>query len=774
MSIMSDLHIGIYTDNNKKDKQTYLEAITGSKENVDVAVDENTSGVNDNTDCIENVNNPFVKAMLQKAMDNHIEVGAEPEPETLSSINDNIDCTENAGNSLLKALLQRAVDSNIEVGVEPEPKEVPTERDEDNPAVKKAIDRAVAVGADPRIIASIPAIIAGLKLLEENSMKEYQPVNIDMKMIERNSHHYKLSEKAKEFCQFISATPEYANSCKQVYSHNKGKDIVKLLSFFKQNGEGNSFEFIHTTRFYRHLDYYVTKNSFFANERKAENLFSFDNIVIDVDNHAKENEAELTKEQLNKEIKKIVSCLRAEELNFPEFSYVHSGRGVQIWIRLVSFSAIPDKMKRLYDIICRKLCGIVEKVIEDNNINLEVDTAPSVDATRLLRLPYTWNTKVDRKATFEKCTDRRYGLTELCERFGIKRKSEDKKKDKQKSEPKPMEWTVDTPLLYKRTAFIMELSTINNGYCKSRRNSMLYLYYNYCLQLYDISNAQMKLQQLNNSFKEPVKQSQINTIFREFEEKSQKESPFYKYSKAKFLDELNLTASERLMYTNFMSREAERAEAREAKAKRNQTIVTMWEQGYTQQQIADTVSCHISTVNRLLKEYKPEIKQKTTKKTGGTQKTKLVNPVRKDVEKPTIELYNQGYKQKEIAKKLGVAESTVSDILKPYKSKKSERNQTIIELSQQGYTQQQIADMVECGKSTVIRVLNAYKENKSDDVVNTPAPKSNKPVKVIPARLKAPPLISKELLNKLPKDEREVFIKLLTSLTPEAEEHQSG
>ena len=662
---VSDLHIGIYTDNNKEDKQT-LEAITGSKENVDVAVDESTSGVNDNTDCIEN-----------------------------------------AGNPLLKALLQKAVDSNIEVCVEPESKEVPTERDEDNPAIKKAIDRAVAVGADPRIVASIPAIIAGLKLLEENSMREYQPVNIDIKMIERNSHHYKLSEKAKEFCQFISATPEYADSCKQIYSHNKGKNIVKLLSFFKQNGEGNSFEFIHTTRFYRHLDYYVTKNSFFANERKTENLFSFDNIVIDVDNHAKENEAELTKAQLDKNIEKLLIGLKAEELNFPEFSTVHTGRGVQIWIRLESFSAIPDVMKRLYDTICRKLCGIVEKVIEDNNINLTVDIAPSVDATRMLRLPYTWNTKVDRKATFEKCTDRRYGLTELCERFGIKRKSEDKKKDKQKSEPKPMEWTVDTPLLYKRTAFIMELSTINNGYCKSRRNSMLYLYYNYCLQLYDISNAQMKLQQLNNSFKEPVKQSQINTIFREFEEKSQKESPFYKYSKAKFLDELNLTASERLMYTNFMSREAERAEAREAKAKRNQTIVTMWEQGYTQQQIADEVGCHVDTVANVLKKYKPEMEQEIEKNTGGTKKS-----VPKDVKNAVINLYNQRYKQKEIAKKLGISESTVSEILKPYKKKISPRDLKIMELSQQGgYTQQQIADIVGCTRQTVINVIKAYKDS---------------------------------------------------------------
>ena len=66
---------------------------------------------------------------------------------------------------------------------------------------------------------------------------------------------------------------------------------------------------------------------------------------------------------------------------------------------------------------------------------------------------------------------------------------------------------------------------------------------------------------------------------------------------------------------------------------------------------------------------------------------------------------------------------------------KEKRNQTIVTMKEQGCTQQQIADMVGCGKSTVIRVLNAYKENKSDNVVNAPAPKSNKPVKVVPSSL---------------------------------------
>lgn len=710
MSIISDLYSDIYEYHDEKAIKTYAEIIssgnTGCKKTADTpapsVIDETSSAVTDTKNNTDSTENPLVMALFRKANDNQIAVCVAPERK-------------------------------------PEPEQERPFR------LKKQTD-------EEKIMASKEAIIAGLELLRQNELKAYQPVNVDMKMAERNSHHYKLSENAKEFCRFISATPEYANSCKQIHSHNKKKDIVTLLNFFKQNDEGNSFEFIHTTRFYRHLDYYVTKNSFFADGRKAENLFSFDNIMIDVDNH---DEPALTTRELNKEICKLLSCLRAKELNFPEFSTVHSGRGVHIWIRLVSFSAIPDVMKRLYDIICRKLCDIVEKVIKENGINLEVDIPATVDASRLVRLPYTWNTKANRKATFEKCTDRRYGLTELCERLGIKRKSEDKKKDNPQSGLKPREWTANTPLLYKRTAFIMELAKLSNGYCNGRRNSMLYLYYNYCLQLHDFNTAQIKLQQLNNSFKEPVKQSQINTIFREFEQKSQTNDPFYKYSKAKFLDELKLTVSERLMYTNFMSREAERTEAREAKEKRNQTIVTMWEQGCTQQQIADEVGCHVDTVANVLKKYKPEINQETAENTDNTKKPKLIKPVRKDVEKLTIELYKQSYKQKDIAKKLGIAESTVSEILKSFKKVElSPRDLEIIQLYKQGLSKAEIAKQVGCSRPTVYSVLKAYNDNTVTE------PKPDKTVVPAPAEEKPTP---EDFFRRIEKIQRERIERMLNA-----------
>ena len=678
MSRISDLNLGIYTYNDKKDRLTYSKAITGSKEKAD---------------------NPLLKALLQKAVENDIEVCVEPEPE----------------------------------------------------------------------------------------MKDYTSRSIKMKIIERK---YNLRQKLKktpnknqniiDFCRYISATPQSANSFKHIYVMNRSEDKEtppKLMLFYNQsvnldigtnsNTAKVGFEDIRTITFHTYLDWYITKNSFVGDIRRSENLFSFDNIVIDVDNHSDD----IGKKALRKEIRKLVACLQAKDLDFPEFNAVYTGRGVHIWIGLVSFTARKDSMKRLYITFCEKLCDIVKKVIQDNNISLDLDEGASKDMCRFVRLPYTINTKTNNKKTiFKKLTERRYTVDELCTRFDIKEANKTKtrkKEDKLTSDKSRINYDMDFSALFiKRKNFIEKIVKDCNGNCIGRREILLFHYFNVCRQICGDEKAVENTVWLNTQFSDPLQKSALEAIFRE---------KIYSYQSDTFLSGINATFEERQLYMNMTGRQAERNKAKEAKEGRNQKIVELRKNGFTQQQIADEVGCHVDTVANVLKKYKPEIKQETAENTGDIKKLKIIKPVRKDVEELTIKLYKQGYKQKEIAKKLGVAESTVSDILKPYKSKKSERNQTIIELSQQGYTQQQIANMVDCGKSTVIRVLNAYKKNKSDDVVNAPAPKSNKSVKVVPARLKAPPLISKELLNKLPKDEREVFIKLLTSLTePKANEHKSG
>ena len=669
MSIISDLHLGIYTYNDKEDKQT-LKAVTGSKEKAD---------------------NPLLKALLQKAVENDIEVCVEPEPE----------------------------------------------------------------------------------------MKDYTPKSINMKMIEWK---YNLRQTLKktphknqniiDFCHSISATPQSANSFKHIYSMKRSEgDTPKLMLFYNQSvnlDTGTNFrtarigvEDIQTITFHTYLDWYITKNSFVGDIRETKNLFSFDNIVIDVDNHSDD----IKTRTLNREIEKLIACLKAEDLDFPEFNVVYTGRGVHIWIGLVSFTARKDSMQRLYTTFCEKLCDIVKKVIQDNNISLDLDEGASKDKCRFVRLPFTTNTKVHRKTKFVKLTDRRYTVDELCTRFDIKgadKTQTRKKEDKLTSDKSGINYDMDFSALFiKRKNFIEKIVADCNGNCVGRRELLLHHYFNVCRQICGDEKAIANTVQLNMQFSDPLQKSALEAIFRE---------KVYSYKSSTFLSGINATFEERRLYMNMIGRQAERDKAKEAKEERNQKIVELREKGCTQQQIADEVGCHVDTVANVLKKYKPEIKQETAKNTSYTKKPKLIKPLRKDIEKLTIELYKQSYKQKDIAKKLGIAESTVSEILKSFKKVElSPRDLEIIQLYKQGLSKAEIAKQVGCSRPTVYSVLNAYNDNtvtesKPDKPVVTKSDK--KSFKIASARLKAPLFISKDKLAKLPEDERQVFTQILNTAEP--------
>ena len=661
MSNISDLHLGIYEYNDKKDKHIYSDSVTGSKENSDISVVDETAPV-------------------------------------ITDTENNTDYIENAGNPLLKALLQKAKDNQIEVCVKPEPKREPE---------KWPFNLAKTV-KEYNIRTSMPAIVAGLN----------QPVSIDMKMVERK---HKLRQTLKktpkknqdivDFCHSISATPQSANSFKHIYSMKRSeRDNPKLMLFYNQSVNLDTganfrtaqigFKDIRTITFHTYLDWYITKNSFVGNIRKRENLFSFDNIVIDVDNHS----GDIKTRTLNREVEKLIACLKEEDLDFPEFNAVYTGRGVQIWIGLVSFTARNEKMKSLYTTFCEKLCDIVKKAVEYNGLRLEVDEGASKDMCRFVRLPYTTNTKARKKARFEKFTDRRYTVDELCNRFNIKIANKDRKKEPVTPKKSGINYSMDfTPLLIKRMNFIEKIVANCNGDCVGRREVILHHYFNVCRQLFNDEKATEMTEQLNMQFSDTLQVSTLMAIFRE---------KIYSYQSATFLSGINATFEERKLYLNMTSRQSERDKAKKAKEERNQKIVELREKGCTQQQIADTVNCHVDTVANVLKKYKPEIKQETAKNTDDTKKLKPIKPVRKDVENSTIELYKQGYKQKEIAKKLGIAESTVSEILKPCKKVElSPRDLEIIQLHKQGLSKAEIAKQVGCSRPTVYSVLNAYNDN---------------------------------------------------------------
>lgn len=495
----------------------------------------------------------------------------------------------------------------------------------------------------------------------------------------------------------------YSRGCKHIYCQNKYKNTFYQVCFYTQNSSPNllrpeenkkniqSFDIIKTISFRKKLDYYITKNSFIRNIRKSEYLFSLDNIVIDVDNHSED----MTVEQITEEVNKLIKCLDNEK-KFLKYSVVRTGRGVHIWVRLESFSARTSTLQRLYVTFCEKLCDVVERVIQDNNINLELDRGASTDMVRVVRLPYTYNTKAKKKdgksykVKYDEHTAQKYSLDDLCKFFKIK-KAEPKvelKKDEVSKKSKPFAQNKDEKsyvgLHYKRISFFERLAK-NTPIGEGRRNWIMYFYYISCRKIYSADKSKELATRLNNAFADPLKQTELKANFRSIDKKIESGITFNP-SNERIFEEIKATEREIALYNvptaNELKRQEQRQQAREKKQERNQEIRKLSKQGLSVDEIAKQVNCSKSTVCKY-SEYKKSV---------DTQKI--------------LKLYEKGLKQKDIAKKLNCSEGMVSEVLKPYKQ---DKNTVVIKLFEQGLRQCDIIKQTGYSKNTINKILKEYK-----------------------------------------------------------------
>lgn len=549
------------------------------------------------------------------------------------------------------------------------------------------------------------------ELRQKSGCFEYKPIDMRVVMRKwRENNIHKRSQKIVDFCRFIAPSLhveiddnndfkayDFSNSFKHIYSlkeQEQGKEKkCKMICFYCQDEDKakeqgvESFDFIASTNFNYFIDLYVTKNSFFRDERGNDKLFCFDNIVIDIDNH----DNDITQSAINKDVNKLIRALKKLRDNnrFMKFNAVKTGRGVQIWVHLESFSAIKDVMQKLYVTFCEKFCEIVESVIAENRLKIKVDRTPSTSISGFMRLPYTYNTKIrQRNGKFYKTqlfqyTQRKYSLDELCAFFGIKRSNGNKKIVKSKKfRPCPQSDDAKSfvGLFYKRKIFLERLvqrDAVNEG----RRNAVMYCYYISCYKIFSAETAQQLTIALNNSLKKPLPKAELNATFRSAEKK------IWDMTNATMFEKINATKAEIQLYNEPTDKQKERKEkqenARKEKEKRNQTIRELSEQGVSVKEIASQVNCCKDTVCK----FKADKQQQV------------------DYNK-IIELYKQGLKQKEIARQVNCAESTVSEVLKPYKTDKKE---VIIKLFQQGLKQSEIIRQTGYSKNTVAKILKEYK-----------------------------------------------------------------
>lgn len=390
----------------------------------------------------------------------------------------------------------------------------------------------------------------------------------------------------QDFFATIAPSANFGFGAKQIWTFNNG--YPRLIKFFRLDETEQTADNLF---FRKDKDYYITKNSFIADKRDSDCLFSIDNIAIDIDKHTGTDYAEI-----DYEIDRLIYILDNDyQGKFPEFNIVRTGRGVHLWIKLESFAAKSLSIKLLYNMICGYFCDSIAEIIAENDIQLTVDRTASVDATRMLRIPTTYNqARKGFKAVWEHRTDRVYSIQELMQEFPIDLHKEAPRKPQTQADN---DNTADFKAMHvKRTSFIESLIADNNGDCCGKRDKLLLLWYNHAVMIMDNQTAADKLHKLNKRFTEPLKPSEIKLITNYIDTHGH-----LKFKTATFFDWCECTLKQRMEYTSNSQRELEREEARKRKAQRNAEIHTLKAMGLSVRKIAQTLGCSPTTVQAVLK-----------------------------------------------------------------------------------------------------------------------------------------------------------------------------
>lgn len=388
---------------------------------------------------------------------------------------------------------------------------------------------------------------------------------------------YILKSDLIDFLSLIQSSDSFKSSCRQIWSRDKNNKFKEIFCYNQlKNGLEKCFDkFIVNSE----SDYYITKNSFYADKRSSECLFSLDNIVIDIDSH----DGTLTPVEIEYNIRKLLFLLSfSYENQFPfPTAVVFTGRGCHLWLHIDSISG---RLVFLYRLVVECLCDALRAIIDDNGIKLTVDYTASLNAAGIARMPFSFNSLNAAFVTAECYPECSYSIDDLISEYDI---------SKSQIKAAPVDAVPVSSdyrnLMFKRIRFIERYCVLHNFDLVGCRNNVLFLYYNCCCQVY--SDAVERTEKLNSKFLDSL--GDLSYIYNTVNKH------FYKFTDMTFMGFLGLSEEEKTMYSN-----ADRDEKRKlSKEERNKQIYQLAVQRKTCKQIAVEVGCSERTVKTVLKDF---------------------------------------------------------------------------------------------------------------------------------------------------------------------------
>lgn len=362
-----------------------------------------------------------------------------------------------------------------------------------------------------------------------------------------------------------------------------------------------------------HCDYYITGNSVSGTKRKTESLFSFHNIVIDVDLHGMmDGEGKMGNHFLIEEF--IWRFSRDSEIPSPS-SIVKTGRGLQFWWNIVP---VHQKCKIYLDQVRNFFMEEIKGIIEEYSdlSDFSVDVSASSNDVGYFRLPFTQNTKVKVEATAILSENvEAYVLQDLVASVkSIQRENEKEtvvlKRDKElirdfaKHEIFVLK-NVQTLAFFRIRQLILLRKIRDNKINGETRNNLNFLVYNCLLPSLGEELAWEKLLSFNRGFKSPMTEKELEAVI-----VSAREKGGYKYSNKKVIEFLNITPEEQekielfqgkgegvVRFSQHPSRDALRSLEKES---RNLEIQKLAESGKSIKVIAQMLEIHPETVSKVL------------------------------------------------------------------------------------------------------------------------------------------------------------------------------
>lgn len=339
-------------------------------------------------------------------------------------------------------------------------------------------------------------------------------------------------------------------------------------------------------------DVYISQNTFTTKQRKLIYLNELKALYIDIDCYSKN----LSKES----VKFFLENDMYGEIPIPNM-LVDSGRGLYYIIFLENtYSKDLPKWQTVEKYLFEKL----KKFGADNKC---------LDATRVLRVPNTINSKNNQRVKIIDVYDYNYNLDDIIEHYIPEiieeNKEKGQKKEKQNKGRKKKFVSLFTlyNLYYTRYIDLLELLKLRNYDVEGYRETILFLIrYFLCVYLCE-EKALNEILELNKKFKKPLTENEVINATKSAETSATTQK--YKYSNAKLIKLLDITEEEQKhMKTIISTKEKYRRNNERRKASRRN------EDGLTSKQLKR--KNNIELIKKLMEEDKSYTVTKLSNITG--------------------------------------------------------------------------------------------------------------------------------------------------------------